>query len=352
MAARKETTGDRYKALIGTLEKGDVKPVYILMGEEAYYIDKVYEWISSNLLSEEEKDFNLTTFYGADITASVVLDQARRYPMMAARQVVIIREAQAMDASSLDALEPYLQNPPATTTLVICYMGKNIDGKKKFMKTANASKHCEVLVSDALKYDYQIIPFINDYVTQPSYNAKIDAKAAQILAAHIGGDLKRLTSELDKLQITFPENGQRIITPELIEEKIGISKQFNEFELREAIANHDALRAQRIMKYFEANPRSGGLFKVLPQIFSFFQNLMIVHYLPRPINDTAIMACLGLKSTFFTKDYQAGLRYYSARKTIEIIAKIREVDARSKGLDNANTSTADLGQELIGFIFH
>lgn len=352
MAAKKETTADRYKALMASLAKGDVKPVYILMGEEAYYIDKVCEWLTANLLSDEEKDFNLTIFYGAETTASKVLDQARRYPMMAARQLVVIREAQAMDQSSLDALEPYIQNPPKTTVLVVCYMGKTIDGKKKIMKTANASKACEVLVSEALRYDYQIIPFISEYVSQKSYNAKIDNRAAQILAANIGGDLKRLTSELDKLQLSFPENGQRVITPELIEEKIGISKQFNEFELREALANHDALRAQRIMKYFEANPRSGGLFKVLPQIFSFFQNLMIVHYLPRPINDSAIMACLGLRAPFFAKEYMAGLRYYSARKTIEIIAKIREVDARSKGLDNVNTSSADLGQELIAFILH
>ena len=170
------------------------------------------------------------------------------------------------------------------------------------------------------------------------------------MAAHIGGDLKRLASELDKLLLAFVPGAPRHITSDLIEQKIGISKSYNVFELRDALINRDALKAQRIVKYFDDNPKSGGLFALLPQTFAFFQNLMLCYYAPRPINESAIMAQLDLKTPWQTKDYMTALRNFSGKKTLDIISKLREVDARSKGLDNVNTTTGDLLKELVTFI--
>ena len=172
------------------------------------------------------------------------------------------------------------------------------------------------------------------------------------MAAHIGGDLKRLSSELDKLLLSFPPGAPRKITAELIEQKIGISKNYNVFELREALINRDALKAHRIAKYFDENPKAGGLFALLPQTFSFFQNLMLAYYAPKPITETAIMSQLGLKTPWATRDYLTAMRNFPARKTIQIISKIREIDARSKGLDNASTAPGELLKELIAFILN
>lgn len=348
MAEKKVTTAEAYSTMMASLMAGKVAPVYILMGEESYYIDKVCDYITANLLKEEEKDFNLTVLYGSDVTAQQVMDQSRRFPMMAERQIVVVREAQAM--KDLDALEKYMDKPVASTVLVICHKGGAIDSRKKLM--GKATHVGEVLLSESPRYDRDIVSFITDYIKQPDYNATIDQRAAMVVAAHIGGDLKRLSSELDKIRLSFGEGDKRVITAELIEQKIGISKQYNVFELRDALIQKDALRAHRITKYFDDNPKAGGLFALLPQVFSFFQNLMLAYYTPKPITETAIMAQLGLKSKWFVKDYTIAMRNFSARKTIEIISKIREVDARSKGLDNVNTAPGDLMKELVSFILH
>ena len=196
------------------------------------------------------------------------------------------------------------------------------------------------------------LPQINEYIKQPEYNAKIDAKAAHVMAAHIGGDLKRMSSELDKLLLSFAPGAPRNITSELIEQKIGISKNYNIFELRDALVRKDALKAHRIAKYFNDNPKAGGLFRILPQTFSFFQNLMLCYYIPNPANESAIMSQLGLKSTWGARDYITAKENYTARKTLEIISKIREIDARSKGVNNNTTNTppGELLKELISFI--
>ena len=348
MAERKVSTKETYKKIVASMKDGNYAPVYLLMGAESYYIDKVCDYIMSNALKEEERDFNLTTFYGAEVTVQQVTDQARRFPMMAERQVVIVREAQAM--KNLDMLEKYMENPVKTTVLVICYMGGVIDGRKKIISRAAGAG--VVFTSDPPKYDREIIDFIEEYLKAEGRNATIDNRAAQVVAAHIGGDLKRLTSELEKVLISMPEKGIREITPELVEQKIGISKNYNVFEMRDALIKRDALKAQRIAKYFDENPKAGGLYALLPQTFSFFQNLMLAYYAPRPITESAIMSQLGLKNVFQARDYIMAMKNYPAKKTIQIISKLREVDARSKGLDNVNTSSGDLLKELVSFILH
>lgn len=349
-AARKQSTADVCHSILSELQAGKVAPVYLLMGAESYYIDKVSEWIQNNLLNEDEKDFNLSIVYGSDNTtnAQQIADNARRYPIMAERQVLIVRDAQAL--KTLEPLEKYMEKPVPTTVLVICYMNGTIDSRKKIV--TRAAQVGRLMVSDPLRYDREIITFVNEYIRQPEYNATIDARSAELLAAHIGGDLKRLSSELDKLLLSFAPGAPRIITQDLIEQKIGISKQYNVFEMRDALINKDALKAHRIAKYYCSNPKAGGLFALLPLTFSFFQNLMLCYYTPKPVNENAIMAQLGLKSTWGTKDYITAMNNFPARKTIQIISKLREIDARSKGLDNASTPPDELLKELVSFILH
>lgn len=346
MAEKKASSADIYKEIVAAIKGGRFAPVYVLMGAESYYIDKVCDCITANALKEEEKDFNLTMFYGSEVTAQQVMDQARRFPMMAERQVVVVREAQAM--KDLEALEKYMDKPVPTTILVICYMGGTIDARKKVVTRAGSVG--VVFVSEAPRYDRDIISFINGYLAENK--AGIEPRAAQIVAAHIGGDLKRLVSELNKVLISFSDKDKKYVTAELVEEKIGISKTYNVFELRDALVKRDAVKAYRIAKYFDENPKAGGLFAILPQTFSFFQNLMLAYYAPRPITETAIMSQLGLRSPYQARDYVAAMRSYSAKKTLQIISKLREVDARSKGLDNVSTSPGDLLKELIAFILN
>lgn len=347
MAEKKESTADKYNKMIAQIKEGNFSPVYILMGEESYYIDKVCEAIIDNALKEEEKDFNLTVLYGSETKAQRVMDEARRFPVMAERQVVVVREAQAL--KDLEQLEKYMDKPVPTTILVICYMGGTIDARKKLITKANAIG--QVLNSEPLKYDKDIVRFINEYLKK-EHKAMIEERAAQVVAAHIGGDLKRLTSELEKVLISFSEKDKKYITSDLVESKIGISKNYNVYELRDALINRDALKAHRIAKYFEENPKSGGLFALLPQTFSFFQNLMLAYYTPNPKTESAIMSQLGIRNPYQIRDYITAMKNYSPTKTLQIISKLREIDARSKGLDNVNTSSEELLSEMVSFILH
>lgn len=344
---RRKSSLESYNDIMAELQKGLFKPIYLLMGKESYYIDKISDWIAANGLKEEEKDFNLNILYGSDVNARNVMDEARRFPMMAERQVLIVKEAQ--NIKDIASLEAYMNKPVETTVLVLCYKGGTIDGKNKIVSKAKA---CGIVfVSESPKYDH-ITDFIKDYIKRPEYNATIDTRAANVLAAHIGGDLKRLSSELDKLLLAFRKGAPRKITTELIEERIGISKDYNVFELLNALITRNALKAHQIAKYFNDTPKSGGLFAVLPLLFSFFQNMMVVFYTPKPINATAIMTALNLKYPSGAQDYITAMRNYSARKTLDIIGKIRETDARSKGLDNVSTPPNELLTELIAFILN
>ena len=340
--ATKQST---YQAIMRDLEARKFSPIYILMGEEAYYIDQIADYIAENVLAPEERDFNQTIVYGADTTAGQVADMARRYPMMAEYQVVIVKEAQ--NIRSLDALEKYLNAPVKSTILVWCHKNGTIDKRKKVMGLAQSVG--VVFESKKLK-DHELPDFIEGYLDHRK--VAIDKKAVQMIADHIGSDLHRMTSELDKLFVGMPEEGSgRKVTPELVEQKIGVSKDFNVFELKNAIAYRNVLKANQIINYFDKNPKSGSVYAILPIVFGYFQNLMILHYSKHETADD-IVAALDMKSSWGSQDYRVGLRNYSARKTMDIIAKIREIDAKSKGLDNPNTSSGDLMKELIFYILH
>ncbi len=345
----KETMAEKknaitYESIMRDLKARQFSPVYVLMGDEPFYIDKICDYISENVLKPEERDFNQTVVFGADVTAAQVADLCKGYPMMSEYRVVVVKEAQNL--RSLESLEKYLDHPVKSTILVFCHKNGSIDRRKKFVP--KAEKMGVVFESKKL-YDRQLPAFIETYLK--AHKATIEPKATQMIADHIGADLHRLTSELDKLFISLPDNNRRV-TPELVEKEIGVSKDFNAFELRSAIINRDVFKANQIIKYFDSNPKSGSLFALLPMLFSYFQNLMIAYYAPNKQNENDLAKFLDLRGTWAVRDYIAGMRNYSGVKVMAIIDKFKEIDAKSKGLDNPYTSAGELMKELIFFILH
>lgn len=343
MAEKKATV--TFDAIMRDLKSGKYAPVYILMGDESYYIDRITDYIAENVLEPDDRDFNQTVVFGADTTAAQVVDMAKGYPVMpAAHRVVIVKEAQGL--KSLDALERYFEKPLASTLLVIAYKNGTIDRRKKVVGKAEA---VGVVFESKKRRDYELPAFIETYLKKN--HVAIDPKSAAMIAEHIGADLSRLISELDKVMISLPDDNRRV-TPDIVEREIGVSKEFNIFELRTAIIERNVFKANQIVKYFDKNPKAGSLFSCLPLLYTFFQNLMVAFYAPDKNNDNNLAAFLELKSVWALKDYRVGMRNFSAMKTLQILAKIRETDAKSKGLDSLNTSTDDLMRELVFFILH
>ena len=342
MAEKKNVSFD---SVMADLRKRHFAPVYYLQGEEAYYIDQICDYIADNALAPEERDFNQTVVFGSDITAAQVVDLARRYPMMAEHQVVIVKEAQ--NIKQTDALQKYFQKPMDTTILVMCHKNGKIDGRKR--EYVKAIQQAGVLYESA-KMKEQFLPdFIVKYLRERS--TTIDNKSAQLIAEAIGNDLMRLTSELDKLLIALPADN-KTVTPQVVEDQIGVSKDFNGLELRSAVINRNIFKANQIINYFDKNPKAGSLYSFIPMLFNYFQNLMIAHYCPQKNSQEAVAQHLELSSPWAAKDYMTGIRNYTAVKVLNIIGKLREIDAKSKGLDNPNTPPEELMKELIFYILH
>jgi DNA polymerase-3 subunit delta len=340
-----ETKNVTYSSIMKELQSGQYRPVYYLMGEESYYIDKISDYIAEHALQPEERDFNLTIMFGSDVNASQIADAARRYPMMADRQVVIVKEAQNL--KNTEALEKYLKQPSTTTVLVICHKNGKIDGRKR--EYVKAIQQAGILFESQKLRERDLPAFIENFVKQK--NASIDPKSTQLIAEAIGADLSRLVSELEKVLLGLPE-GDRRITPQVVEDRIGVSKDFNGFELRDAIVNRNVFKANQIINYFDKNPKAGNIYSFLPMLFNYFQNLMIAFYSPNKGSQEAVANWLELKSPWAAKDYMTGMRNFTAMKTMQIISKLREIDAKSKGLDNPNTPPEELMKELIFYILH
>jgi len=340
-----EAKNESYDSIMADLKAGKYRPVYYLMGNEPYYIDKISDYIAEHALKPEERDFNQTVLFGSDVTASQVADIARRYPMMAERQVVIVKEAQ--NIKQTDQLEKYFRQPMASTVLVMCHKNGAVDGRKReYMK---AIRQAGVVFESKKLSDRELVPFIERYLE--ARQVAVDQKSVQMIAEAIGADLSRLTGEMDKLILSLPEESRRV-TPQVVEEQIGISKEFNAFELRDAIINRNVYKANQIVKYFNDNPKAGSVYSFLPLLFSYFQNLMIAYYSPNRHSQENVAAWLEMKSPWAAKDYMTGMRNFSAMKVMQIISKMREIDAKSKGLDNPNTSDGELFRELIFYILH
>lgn len=333
-----------HREIVEQIRRKEYAPVYLLMGEEAYYIDRISEYIADNVLTKDEQDFNQTIVYCTRETAVAdVINCARRYPMMAKHQVVIVKEAQNL--LKIDELAVYAQNPLETTILVICYKNGSVDRRKKLVPTIE--KVGVVFESKKLK-DGMLPQFITEYLQRKQVS--IDERACQILAESVGADLNRLAGELDKLVLALPA-GQARVTPELVEKNVGISKEFNLWELRTAVANKDVAKANKIMYHMERNPKSNPPVMIVSTLFNFFAQIMQAFYSPDR-SEQGLMAHLDLRQSWQLREYTTAMRHYNAMKTMQIIGKLRETDARLKGINRGNLSDEDIMHELLFYILH
>lgn len=325
------------KQIVVDIQKGNIKPIYFLMGEEAYYIDKISDYIEEKVLAEEEKGFNQMVLYGRDVTIDDIVANSKRYPMMAERQVVIVKEAQDL-SRTIEKLADYLENPQPSTVLVICYKYKTIDKRKKLYKIAN--KNGVVYESKKL-YENQVADWIRRVLAGKKYN--ITPKAAQMLVEFLGTNLSKINNELEKLQLILPKGSE--ITPILIEENIGISKDYNNFELRKAIGDKDFTKAFQIITYFSENPKDNPTVVTVSLLFNFFSQLLQYHGLqdqtPRHV------ASVLRINPYFVKEYQTAAHNYPMKKVSGIIATLREMDLKSKGVGASNLPSGDLLKELL-----
>ncbi|MDR2388807.1 MAG: DNA polymerase III subunit delta [Tannerellaceae bacterium] len=338
MAKKEELT---FEKISETIKAKKFVPVYILMGEEPFFIDKITDLLIENVLDDSDRDFNQTIFYGADTDVAAIFNAARRFPMMAERQLVVVREAQLI--RDIEMLANYVKNPLHSTVLVINYKYKTLDRRKAL---AIASDKIGILFESIKIPDYKIPAFITSFLQ--SRATGIDSKGAQMLADFLGNDLGRLCKELDKLAILLPETGPKRITPGLIEQNVGISKEYNNFELLKAIAVKDVLKSNRIIQYFEKNPNNNPIQRTLPLLFNYFANLLICHY-SADHSDNGLMNTLGFSSV---RDYSIGMRNYSPLKVFYLIRDIRTAEACSKGVENVSLTDADIMKELLYKILH
>lgn len=333
--------------LLKDLKNRKFKPLYLLHGDEPYFIDQVSDYIEGELLSDAEKGFNQTVLYGKDTDIMTVLNAAKRYPMMSDYQVVLVKEAQDLkwgreedDKKSLNPVLSYLENPLPSTILVFCHKYGKFDKRKKSYK---AIEKQGVVFESASMYDSKLPGWIEDYVKEKQY--RINAQASGMLAEYLGNDLSKIANELDKLMLNV-ERGQEI-TLKHIQDNIGISKEYNVFELQTALAKKDAYKVNQIINYFEANPKSNPIVLVLGNLNNYFTKVLAFHYL----KDKSMAAKeLGI-NPYFVKDYEQAARNFDYGKTMNIISALREYDLKSKGLDS-NASHGELMKELMFRILH
>ena len=331
-----------FEEIYSNIKKQNYAPIYFLMGEESFYIDKITDYILANALPEAERDFNQTIFYGKDANIANVLDTARRFPMMATRQLVVVKEAQLL--KDIDFLDSYIKNPLKSTILVINYKYKSLDKRKVFTK--NIAKY-GVLFESKKIYENQLPDWIAKYAR--NLKLKIDTKAGILLSEFLGNDLSKISNELDKLSINIPQGST--ITAEEIEKNIGISKDFNNFELQNALGKKDVIKANQIINYFSTNEKNKPIFVTIALLHSYFSKILKFHFLKNKTNDKLIASALGV-NPFFVKDYKSAARLYNPRKVVSIIKLLREYDLKSKGIGNVSSKNGDLLKELIFKTLH
>lgn len=317
------------------------RPIYFLYGDEPYYIDLITDYIAENVLDESEKSFNQTVIYGKETTAEEVDNAARRYPMMANHQVIILKEAQHL--KNIEKLVYYAEKPLKSTILVINYKHKKPDKRKKFFKVLG--KNALVFESKKL-YDNQVPDWIENYLADKNYS--ITKKASILLTEFLGTELRKIKNELDKLMLVLPEGGK--IDDTAVETNIGISKDYNNFELQNALRDRNAEKAFRIAKHFASNPKDNPMVLTITSLYYFFSKILTYHYLKDKSKNNA---AAELKvHPYFVNNYQTAARSYSIPKAVRIISYLRKYDMKAKGLGNVSTSHADLLRELIYIILH
>jgi DNA polymerase-3 subunit delta len=320
------------------------KPVYFLHGTESYFIDTIANEIEANALSEAEKSFNQTIFYGKEIDAKTLIDTCYRYPMMSPRQVVIVKEVQEM--KTLNDLAAYVEKPVHTTILVLCYK------HKKFSLTSalgKALKKTALVFESKSLYENQIPDWIQQYLKPKKLNLQTDA--ANLIAEYLGTELSKITNEMEKLVINLPAG--TTVTPQHVEEYIGISKDYNIFELQKALGTRDIFKSSRIILYFNANPRKNPLVMVISSLYNYFSKLLMLYAVSK-LSDEEVVKTLDLRSSFFLKEYRNAAKHYSAAKVVVIIGILKEYDLKSKGIDfnSTNTDEGELLREMVWKILH
>ena len=332
-----------YETIMSELKSGTFRPVYYLMGEEGYFTDRITDYIMENALNEFERDFNMTVYYGLDTDIDTIVTAAKRFPMMAERQVIVVKEAQLL--RNIDSLLYYLQAPQPTTVLVFAHKNGSLDKRKKVATELERSG--VVLDSKKMRED-QLPAFINGYLREKGLVA--DNKSVLMMRESVGADLSRMAGEIDKLAIALPA-GSVNITPELVEEHIGISKEYNNFELQNALVNKDILKANKIIQYFARNPKKNPIQMTLALLFSFFSNVMMCYYAPDK-SERGVAEFLGLRSSWGVGDYLKAMKNYRAVHVMEILHLIRLADAQSKGAEGTQLPDGEIMRELMYKILH
>ena len=330
------------KQIVKNIRAGQIQPIYFLMGEEPYYIDKISDYIEDNILDEADKGFNQMVLYGRDISIDDVVSNAKRYPMMAERQVVIVKEAQDL-SRTIEKLISYVENPQPTTVLVVNYKYKKIDKRKALYKALN--KKGFIYESKKL-YDNQVPDWIRRVLSGQGYS--ITPKASQMLVEFLGTDLSKIENEINKLKIVLPKESQ--ITPEAIEENIGISKDFNNFELRKAVGERDVAKAFRIAKYFGDNPKDNPMVMTVSLLFNFFSQLLQYHGLSDK-SPRSVASALKI-NPYFVNEYSSAARNYPMKNVSRAVAVLRDFDVKGKGVGANAVPQKDLLKELLVKIFN
>lgn len=331
-----------YKEIIKSIRQKQYKPIYLLHGEEPFFIDEITQVIENEILTDAEKSFNLTVLYGKDVDNLAVVDYARRYPMMSPYQVVILKEAQ--DMKTLPLLLSYIEQPLSSTVFCIAYKHKKLDMRTAFAKSF--SKHALVFESKPL-YDNQLPDFIRNWLKDNKF--QIDTDALNLIVEYLGTDLGKVFNELEKLKINITEGSK--ITVNHIEKFIGISRDYNVFELQRAIGQRNILQANKIVNYFRENPKSAPIVMVISSLYGYFSKLYQLHFIQNQSPADKVKT-LGLRSEWFLKEYTMVFKNYSLTKIEEIIALLSEFDLKSKGVDADNAEDGALIQELVFKILH
>jgi DNA polymerase-3 subunit delta len=335
--------------ILKDLKNRKYKPLYLLHGEEPYFIDQVSNFVEHKLLPDAEKGFNQTVLYGKDTEIMTVLSAAKRYPMMAEYQVVLVKEAQDMkwgrdddDKKSINPLLNYLESPLPSTILVFCYKYGKFDKRKK---TYKAIEKNGVIFESVPLYDSKIPSWVEGFVTTKGY--RIDPQASAMLAEYLGNDLSKIANEMEKLMLNVPAG--QAITMQHVQDNIGISKEYNVFELQSALSRKDPFKVNQIVNYFQANPKANPIVLVLGNLNNFFSKVLLYHY-AKDKSPQNLARELGV-SPYFLKDYELAARSYNYGKSMQIISLLREYDLKSKGVDS-NSDNGELMKELMFKILH
>lgn len=334
-----------YDVILRDLKNKIVHPIYLLEGEEPYFIDLVSDYIESNLLPEAERSFNQTVLYGKDTTINEIRQRAMNYPMFSNYQVLIVKEAQML--RKWEELQKYVEKPVKSTILVLCHRYENFDKRTKVGKLLKESNECVLLTTKKLRED-QVPDWINAYLAER--NCSINHHAAALLVEYVGNELSRVSNELEKLILNVASGKE--ISSEDIEKNIGISKEYNVFELSKALGFMDVLKANRIVNYFKANPKSNPLVLTIGSLYGYFSKIYLMHQ-AKPKSDNEIVTVLGIKPfSFVINEYKTAARNYSPKKTEQVIALLQDYDLRSKGVNDTGSEEAALLKELVYKILH